>query len=110
MSSRMELPLSSTWPTRLWPGQSFGHTAGRNHRADYYSRLEQGRLTGASANVLDAIAAALFIGFGQVPQHDRNFIRLLFLDSEVRGRYADWLSIAPTCVAFLFRRPAGFTH
>jgi transcriptional regulator with XRE-family HTH domain len=132
--------------------------------ADYYTRLEQGRLTGASTSVLDAIAdalrlgddqrrylytltnkkvtprtiraervwpqtqllldnlvdtpaivlgrcldvlawnslaAALFIDFGQIPPHDRNFVRLLFLDPEVRGRYADWQSIARTCVAFL---------
>jgi transcriptional regulator with XRE-family HTH domain len=132
--------------------------------ADYYTRLEQGRLTGASTSVLDAIAdalrlsddqkrylytltnkkvtprtawaehvppqtqllldnlvdtpaivlgrcldvlawnslaAALFTDFGQVPRHDRNFVRLLFLDAEVRGRYADWRSIARTCVAFL---------
>jgi transcriptional regulator with XRE-family HTH domain len=132
--------------------------------ADYYTRLEQGRLTGASTSVLDAIAdalrlgddqrrylytltnkkvtprtiraervwpqtqllldnlvdtpaivlgrcldvlawnslaAALFIDFGQIPRHDRNFVRLLFLDPEVRGRYADWQSIARTCVAFL---------
>jgi transcriptional regulator with XRE-family HTH domain len=131
---------------------------------DYYTRLEQGRLTGASTSVLDAIAdalrlgddqrrylytltskkvtprttraedvpsqtqllldnlidtpaivlgrcldvlawnslaAALFIDFGQVPRHDRNFVRLLFLDAEVRGRYADWRNIARTCVAFL---------
>jgi transcriptional regulator with XRE-family HTH domain len=138
--------------------------------ADYYTRLEQGRLTGASTSVLDAIAgalrlgddqrrylytltnkkvtprttgaervwpqtqllldnlvntpaivlgrcldvlawnslaAALFIDFGQIPRHDRNFVRLLFLDSEVRGRYADWRSIARTCVAFLRMAVAG---
>jgi transcriptional regulator with XRE-family HTH domain len=132
--------------------------------ADYYTRLEQGRLAGASTSVLDAIAdalhlsddqrrylytltnkkttprtprvehvppqtqllldnlidtpaialgrcldvlawnslaAAVFIDFGQVPRRDRNFVRLLFLDAEVRGRYADWRSIARTCVAFL---------
>lgn len=141
---------------------------------DYYTRLEQGRLTGASTSVLDAIAdalnlgddqrsylykltnkkvtprtapaervrpqtqllldnlvntpavvlgqcldvlawnslaAALFIDFGQVPRCHRNFVRLLFLDSEVRGRYVDWPSIARTCVAFLrmavVERPAG---
>jgi transcriptional regulator with XRE-family HTH domain len=131
---------------------------------DYYTRLEQGRLTGASTSVLDAIAdalnlgddersylykltnkkvtprtapaehvrpqtqllldnlvttpavllgryldvlawnplaAALFIDFDRVPRRRRNFVRLLFLDSEVRGRYADWPSIARTCVGFL---------
>jgi transcriptional regulator with XRE-family HTH domain len=132
--------------------------------ADYYTRLEQGRLTGASASVLDAIAdalqlgddqrrylytltnkkvtprtartehvrpqtqqlldnlvdtpalvlgrcldvlawnslaAALFIDFGQIARRDRNFVRLMFLHAEVRGRYADWQGIARTCVAFL---------
>jgi len=131
---------------------------------DYYTRLEQGRLTGASASVLDAIAdalrlgddqrsylyklankkitprtapgervrpqtqllldnlvstpgmvlgrcldvlawnslaAALFLDVGQIPSHHRNFVRLLFLDPGVRGRYADWPGIARTCVAFL---------
>jgi transcriptional regulator with XRE-family HTH domain len=132
--------------------------------ADYYTRLEQGRLAGASTSVLDAIAdalrlgddqrrylytltnkkvtprtprvehvppqtqllldnlidtpaialgrcldvlawnslaAAVFVDFGRVPRRDRNFVRLLFLDAEVRGRYADWRNIARTCVAFL---------
>jgi transcriptional regulator with XRE-family HTH domain len=131
---------------------------------DYYTRLEQGRLTGASAAVLDALtnalrldddersylykltnkkvtrrtapaeqvwpqtqllldnlvntpamvlgrcfdvlawnplAAALFIDFEQVPQHHRNYLRLLFLHSEFRSRYHDWPGIARTCVAFL---------
>ena len=49
----------------------------------------------------NSLAAALFIDFGQLPRRDRNFVRLLFLDPEVRGRYADWQSIARTCVAFL---------
>jgi transcriptional regulator with XRE-family HTH domain len=132
--------------------------------ADYYTRLEQGRLAGASTSVLGAIAdalrlgddqrrylytltnkkvtprtprvehvppqtqllldnlidtpaialgrcldvlawnslaAAVFIDFGRVPRRDRNFVRLLFLDAEVRSRYADWRNIARTCVAFL---------
>jgi len=131
---------------------------------DYYTRLEQGRLSGASASVLDAmadalrlgddernylykltnkkvtprtapaervrpqtqllldnlvstpamvlgrcldvlawnsLAAALFVDFSPIPRRDRNFVRLLFLNSEVRGRYADWRNIARTCVAFL---------
>jgi transcriptional regulator with XRE-family HTH domain len=131
---------------------------------DYYTRLEQGRLTGASAAVLDALvdalrldddernylykltnkqvtrrpapvehvwpqtqvlldnlvntpamvlgrcfdvlawnplAAALFLDFDQVPQHHRNYLRLLFLHPDVRGRYDDWRGIARTCVAFL---------
>jgi transcriptional regulator with XRE-family HTH domain len=140
---------------------------------DYYTRLEQGRLTGASASVLDALAsalclgddernylykltnkkvtprtgptervrpqtqllldnlvntpamvlgrcldvlawnslaAALFIDFGQVPRRHRNFMRLLFLDAEVRGRYVEWRNMARICVAFfrmaVVERPA----
>jgi hypothetical protein len=136
---------------------------------DYYTRLEQGRLAGASTSVLDAIAealrlgadektylfqlanksvsrppglsagrvrpqtqalldsltdspalvlgpcldvlawnslaAALFIDFGQIPLRERNFVRLLFLEPDVRGRHVEWEDIARTCVAF-FRMAA----
>ena len=58
-----------------------------------------------------SLAAALFTDFGQIPRRHRNFVRLLFLDSEVRGRYVDWQSIARTCVAFfrmaVVERPAS---
>jgi len=49
---------------------------------------------------LNPLAAALFIASIKVPQHHRNYLRLLFLHSEVRSRYDDWRSIARTCVAF----------
>jgi len=39
--------------------------------------------------------------FNQVPQHHRNYLRLLFLHPEVRSRYDDWRGIARACVAFL---------
>jgi transcriptional regulator with XRE-family HTH domain len=48
----------------------------------------------------NALAAALFTDFAQIPLRERNFVRLLFLEPEVRGRYADWEDIARTCVAF----------
>jgi hypothetical protein len=58
----------------------------------------------------NSLAAALFTDFGQIPRRHRNFVRLLFLDSEVRGRYVDWQSIARTRVAFfrmaVVERPA----
>jgi len=134
--------------------------------ADYYTRLEQGRLGGASVTVLDALAtvlclgpdertylfrlankserhtprrprvehvtpqnkllldnlrdspamvlgryldilawnrlaAAVFTDFGAVPRRDRNFLRMLFLDPSVRGRYVDWPSIARICVGYV---------
>jgi transcriptional regulator with XRE-family HTH domain len=132
--------------------------------ADYYARLEQGRIAGASASVLDAIgdalgltadqrdylftlakktatrprraagehvrpqtqllldnlidtpafalgrcldvlawnplAAAVLADFGQIPVRERNFVRMLFLDDDLRGRYADWQSMARICTAF----------
>jgi transcriptional regulator with XRE-family HTH domain len=133
---------------------------------DYYTRLEQGRLTGASAGVLDALATALQLGedersylyqlaqkdderrqartrsetvrpqtaqlldnlrdtpamvlgcyldvlawnplaaavfrdFAVVPRRERNFLRMLFLDPLVRGRYVEWSSIARVCVGFV---------
>ena len=132
--------------------------------ADYYTRLEQGRLAGASPAVLDAIAAALrltpdertylfqlagkdddrasrrrdgvervhpqlqllvdnlqdcpamilgrwldilgwnslatavFRDFAAVPVSQRNFLRMLFLDPQVRDRYVDWPTMARICV------------
>ena len=131
---------------------------------DYYTRLEQGRLSGASPTVLDAIAdalkltpdertylfqlagrehdraarprdgaervhtqlqllvdnlhdcpamilgrwldilgwntlaAALFRDFADVPVAQRNFLRMLFLDPQVRDRYVDWHTMARICV------------
>ncbi|MGI5438980.1 helix-turn-helix transcriptional regulator [Streptomyces shenzhenensis] len=133
---------------------------------DYYTRLEQGRLTGASPGVLDALADALRLGedernylfqlasktdrrprrqtgpervhpqlqrlldnlrdspalvlgrhldilawnalatavfrdFAQVPRRERNFLRMLFLDPRIRGRYTDWPPLARICVGFV---------
>jgi transcriptional regulator with XRE-family HTH domain len=129
-----------------------------------YARLEQGRIAGASASVLDAIgdalrlspdqrdylftlakktasrprraaveiirpqtqllldnlidtpaialgrcldvlawntlAACVFTDFGTIPVRLRNFVRMLFLDDDVRGRYEDWPSMARICTAF----------
>jgi transcriptional regulator with XRE-family HTH domain len=133
---------------------------------DYYTRLEQGRLAGASPAVLNALAAALYLSedersylfqladkddqrpqpklraervspqlqvlldnlrdspamvlgryldilawnrlaaavfrdFAEVPRRERNFLRMLFLDPQLRGRYADWPPIARMCVGFV---------
>ena len=135
--------------------------------ADYYTRLEQGRLAGASPAVLGAIADALrlapdertylfqlaskddvrtprkpsgpervhaqlqllvenlhecpamvlgrwfdvlawnpfatavFRDFAAVPLRQRNFLRMLFLDPQVRDRYVDWPAIARVCVGLV---------
>lgn len=47
------------------------------------------------------LAAILLTDFSQIPQTQRNYARLVFSDSEIRSRYADWDSVAPECVAFL---------
>ena len=133
---------------------------------DYYTRLEQGRLPGASPAVLNALATALRLGpdersylyrlanksdqqppnrpraervlpqtqllldnlrdspaillgpyldilawnhlatavftdFTALPRRERNFLRLLFLDPTVRGRYVDWSEMARICVGYV---------
>jgi hypothetical protein len=43
----------------------------------------------------------VFTDFAAVPQRERNFLRMLFLDPSVRGRYMDWASIARICVGYV---------
>ncbi|WP_121830728.1 helix-turn-helix domain-containing protein [Streptomyces sp. S1] len=47
------------------------------------------------------LAAALLTDFSQLPDKQRNYARLVFSDSEMRQRYANWEKVAPDCVAFL---------
>jgi len=133
---------------------------------DYYTRLEQGRLASASAEVVDALATALclnrdersylyklankgdhdhrqprdaegvrphtrkllenlrdtpalvlgryldvlawnqlakavFKDFATIRRQDRNFLRMLFLDADVRSRFVDWEPVARSTVAFV---------
>jgi transcriptional regulator with XRE-family HTH domain len=49
----------------------------------------------------NTLATAVFRDFAAVPRRQRNFIRMLFLDPEVRGRYVDWAPMARTCVGYL---------
>lgn len=48
----------------------------------------------------NALAASVFTDFGKIPVRERNFVRMLFLNEDVRGRYEDWQSMARTCTAF----------
>jgi hypothetical protein len=43
----------------------------------------------------------VFRDFAEVPRRQRNFLRMLFLDPQVRDRYADWPPIARMCVGFV---------
>jgi transcriptional regulator with XRE-family HTH domain len=56
----------------------------------------------------NAAATALFLDFATLRPEHRNLVRLLFLDSRLRGLYADWESVAAEAVARL-RMDAGGT-
>ncbi|MEV0336581.1 helix-turn-helix transcriptional regulator [Nocardia sp. NPDC050717] len=47
------------------------------------------------------LAAALITDFGQMPPRQRNYVRMVFTDPAMRTLYADWESVARTCVAIL---------
>ena len=51
------------------------------------------------------LATAVFKDFAAIPRQERNFLRMLFLDADVRGRFVDWEHVARTSVAF-FRAAA----
>jgi transcriptional regulator with XRE-family HTH domain len=47
------------------------------------------------------LAAALMIDFSQVPERERNFLRLIFTDPRMRNLYPDWEGLARACVAYV---------
>ena len=47
------------------------------------------------------LATAVFKDFATVPRQERNFLRMLFLDLDVRSRFVDWATVARSAVAFL---------
>ncbi|MEU1535033.1 helix-turn-helix domain-containing protein [Streptomyces fagopyri] len=47
------------------------------------------------------LAAALLIDFGRIPEKDRNYVWLLFVDPALRALYDDWEAGAHDCVAYL---------
>ncbi|MFE6127391.1 helix-turn-helix domain-containing protein [Streptomyces sp. NPDC056437] len=49
----------------------------------------------------NSLAAALVTDFSALPQPERNYLRLAFLDPDVRRLFTDWESTARTCVAYL---------
>jgi hypothetical protein len=49
----------------------------------------------------NAMAAALYIDFAQVPSAHRNYVRLLFTDPVMRALHVDWPGAARTAVAAL---------
>lgn len=49
----------------------------------------------------NSLAAALFIDFGKLAIAERNVVRLVFLDPDVRSRFQDWPSAARAGVSLL---------
>jgi len=58
---------------------------------------------GRHLDVLDwnALAGALYTDFAAVPARDRNYVRLLFTDPNVRALHVDWADAARTAVGSL---------
>jgi len=47
------------------------------------------------------LAAALMVDFGQVPERERNFVRLLFTDPRLRSLYPEWEELARAVVSYM---------
>ena len=47
------------------------------------------------------LAAALMVDFGEVPERERNFMRLLFTDPRMRSLYPDWEGLARAVVSYI---------
>ncbi|WP_030992918.1 helix-turn-helix domain-containing protein [Streptomyces sp. NRRL S-1813] len=56
----------------------------------------------------NTLAAALVTNFGQIPEKQRNYVRLVFTDPAMRTLYADWETVARTCVAQLRMEAAKY--
>ncbi len=54
------------------------------------------------------LAAALVTDFAQILEKKRNYIRLIFTDPAMRMLYADWDTVAHTCVALLRMEAATY--
>jgi transcriptional regulator with XRE-family HTH domain len=47
------------------------------------------------------LAAALMVDFGEIPERERNFVRLLFTDPRLRSLYPEWDELARAVVSYL---------
>ena len=56
----------------------------------------------------NSLASSLVTDFAQIPEKDRNYIRLVFTDPAMRSLYAEWETVAHTCVALLRREAASY--
>ncbi|MGI3225151.1 helix-turn-helix domain-containing protein [Streptomyces sp. GTA36] len=56
------------------------------------------------------LAAALLTDFAQVPERNRNYVRILFTDPSMRTLYADWRTVTRACVSHLRTLAAKYPH
>ncbi|WP_405686453.1 helix-turn-helix domain-containing protein [Streptomyces sp. NBC_01387] len=56
----------------------------------------------------NSLAAALVTDFGRIPENHRNYVRIVFADPAMRTLYADWETVARTCVAQLRMEAARY--
>src|SRR5437867_2954897 len=47
------------------------------------------------------LAAALMVDFGEIPERERNFMRLLFTDPRLRSLYPEWEELARAVVSYM---------
>ena len=47
------------------------------------------------------LAAALMIDFSEVPERQRNFLRLIFTDARMRALYPDWEGLARAVISYI---------
>jgi transcriptional regulator with XRE-family HTH domain len=94
------------------PGRPRGHTV-QKVQPQLQRLLED--LTSTPAMVLgrhmdvlawNPLAAAMVGDFGQIPEKNRNYARMIFTIPAMRELYADWESVAHTAVAQLRREAA----
>ncbi len=65
--------------------------------------LTAGFVLGRNTDLLtwNAMAAALVMDFGRIPEEQRNYVRLLFTEPGIRGLYRDWEHMARLAVFHL---------
>jgi transcriptional regulator with XRE-family HTH domain len=49
----------------------------------------------------NSLAAALMVDFSEIPERERNFMRLLFTDPRMRSLYPDWEGLARAVVSYI---------
>ncbi|WP_189845115.1 helix-turn-helix domain-containing protein [Streptomyces umbrinus] len=93
-------------------GKTAPPTAGRSARQEVQPQMRHllddltltaGFVIGHNTDLLawNAMAAALVMDFGRVPERERNYVRLVFTEPAIRVLYRDWEAMARLAVSHL---------